>query len=517
MRVNELLRYWRQGQSRRRIAAALGCSRTTVDRYIVAARLIGLQPDGPEPDQDALDHLRSLNLAGPRDPTAPVRDRLNARASQIEHWISREKLTLTRIQELLADRGVTASYSSLRRWVRQRGLATAPRQTVRMAERSPGQVAEMDFARMGRIFDEERGRRRIVWTLQVVLPYSRHMFVWPTFGQKLADVVEGLERAWQFFAGMPRFLVIDNFPAAVAGADRYNPRLTDDFIAYVRHRGLLVDPTAPASPTQKPVVERSVSYTRQRFFAGSQFNGLEDMRSRARQWCLQVAGQRVHGTTRRRPLDVFTEEELPHLRQWDWPRYEIAKSRTVKVQPDYHVTCEYALYSVPHGVLSPGANVRVEYDAHLVRVFSQGVLVKVHRRLERGERSTDPEDLPKHLQEYVKRDPESISMQAWELDPRVGEYADSLLGDEPGSGRLRAGYRLLRMGQRYGAAALSDACRIASAAELFDVKRLEAILDKGLERRSCEEPLPPPPGAYLLPGGAFAVDPDGGNGNGGRR
>ena len=41
------------------------------------------------------------------------------------------------------------------------------------------------------------------------------------FRQMFEDVVEGLKRYSGFFGGLPKFLVIDNFPDSVAGADRY--------------------------------------------------------------------------------------------------------------------------------------------------------------------------------------------------------------------------------------------------------------------------------------------------------
>ena len=53
----------------------------------------------------------------------------------------------------------------------------------------------MDFGRLGLIADPATGRRRAVWALIIVLTYSRHSFVWPTFSQKLVDVIEGLEAA----------------------------------------------------------------------------------------------------------------------------------------------------------------------------------------------------------------------------------------------------------------------------------------------------------------------------------
>ena len=63
-----------------------------------------------------------------------------------------------------------------------------------------------------------------MWALVVA---ARHC---PTTSQTLDAVIEGLEEAWSFFGGVPRYLVVDNFPAAVAGADALHPRLTRGFL-----------------------------------------------------------------------------------------------------------------------------------------------------------------------------------------------------------------------------------------------------------------------------------------------
>ena len=40
-----------------------------------------------------------------------------------------------------------------------------------MGDTSPGEVAEMDFGRLGLLHDPETGRRPTVWALIVVLAY----------------------------------------------------------------------------------------------------------------------------------------------------------------------------------------------------------------------------------------------------------------------------------------------------------------------------------------------------------
>ena len=88
-----------------------------------------------------------------------------------------------------------------------------------MADTAPGEVAEADFGRLGMITDPATGKRKVVWALIIVLSYSGHYCVWPTHSQKLEDMIAGLEAAWAYFGGVPRYLIIENFPAAVAGPD----------------------------------------------------------------------------------------------------------------------------------------------------------------------------------------------------------------------------------------------------------------------------------------------------------
>ena len=306
--IAEVVRRWQSGESQRQIASGTGLSRKTV-RYIRAGVEAGLTRDGPVPSEDQLTRLVGLNLSTPRKVETPTEEVLVPWADQVYEWLTADRLQVTRIHELLADRGCRVSYASVGRFIRRRGWQRRSATTVRMGESAPGEVAEMDFGRLGLAEDPETSRRRVVWALIIVLTYSRHSFVWPTFSQKLVDVIEGLEAAWAFFEGVPKYLVIDNFPAAVAGPDRLHPRLTRGFLEYSQHRGFIADPARVRHPRDKPRVERGVPYVRERFFKGGTFTGLSDMRSAARRWCLEVAGQRVHGTTRRQPLAVFHQEE----------------------------------------------------------------------------------------------------------------------------------------------------------------------------------------------------------------
>ena len=368
MEIQEIIRRWQAGEGYRQIASGTGLSRNTVRKYLAAAKAEGIARDGAVPGEDQLSRLAAIGQPGPRQAQTPSEDLLAPWADQIHQWLTGDRLQLTRIHELLLGRGCPVSYQSLRRFVQKRNWRQRSRTTVRMEDTAPGEVAELDFGRLGLVHDPETGRRRTVWALIVALSHSRHCFVWPTFSQKLEEVIAGLEADWAFFGGIPKYLVIDNFPAAVAGADALHPRLTLGFLEYSQHRGFITDPARVRHPKDKPHVERGVQYVKERFFKGGDFTRLAEMRDEAARWCRDIAGQRIHGATRRKPLQVFRDEELPALAPWDGEPYEVTDWRTAKVHPDHHVACQYALYSVPSALCPPGQQVEIGLGRKLVQM-----------------------------------------------------------------------------------------------------------------------------------------------------
>ena len=510
--VIEVIRRWQNGLGLRAVARTTGLSRSTVRKYLQAAVEAGVQQGGPPPTEAQLLALAPLNRPGPKQAAVPSSDQLTPWHDRIEQWVRQERLQLTRIHELLGGpERCPVSYTSLRRYVRRQGWST-PAATVRLPDPPPGQVAECDFGRLGYLVDPESGRKRLVWALLVVLAYSRHSFVWPLYYQTLEEVIAGFEAAWAFFGGIPRTLVLDNFPAAVAGPDPLDPQLTRGFLEYSQRRGFLADPARPYHPKDKPKVERGVRYVRERFSKGGSFHDLADVRQQARRWCLEVAGQRVHGTTRRLPLVVFQEEEQALLLPYDGEPYTVPDWRVTTVHPDHHVTYEYALYSVPDASCPPGTKVELRGDTKLVRIYHRGVAVKVHPRQPRGGRSTNADDYPQELTAYTTRSPERAKHEARLLGPAVGAFAERLLAGTYPWSKLRQAQKLLRLGERYTPARLDAACQRALEVDLLDVRRVERILVQALEAAQQAPPnapgggqvaLFPLPARFARPGAVF--------------
>jgi hypothetical protein len=108
---------------------------------------------------------------------------------------------------------------------------------------------------------------------------------------------------------MIKTLVPDNMKAIVKDADALNPVLVAAFLDYAQARGIFVDPARVRSPKDKPRVENQVPFVRESWFDGEPFADLDDARRRAEHWCRDVAGMRVHGTTRKAPRELFESTE----------------------------------------------------------------------------------------------------------------------------------------------------------------------------------------------------------------
>jgi hypothetical protein len=510
--ILEVLRRLHRGESQVVIEAATGRDRKTIRSYLRVAREIGWQPGGAEPDEALAVRLLEKLRPGPRNlEPGEMEHLLLPRQEQIRQWISGTEidrgLTLTKIQRLLRGQGIDVHYSSLYRFAVKYCQFGKGRITVRCALTQPGEVSEIDFGRLGYIFDPETERHRMLWALVVVLIYSRHMYVHITPTQKLEDVIDGLEAAWDFFGGLTARVILDNLKAAIIKAERYEPIFQRTFAEYAVHRGFVIDPAAAYHPQGKPHVERQVPYVRENFFRGESWLNREHVQREATRWCLEIAGTRIHGTTRRRPLAVFEEEERATLLPIIGERFDTPHWAECTVHPDHHVQFGKALYSVPTEYLRKRVTVRG--DRALVRIFSQGKLIKTHAVQKPGGRSTDYQDYPKHLATYARRDPDYVIAEAKKLGTSIGRFTETLLsGDFPWA-KLRQAQKLLRLAQKYGRHRLEEACSRALAFDLINVRRVESILLRALQGPSPSKPgsVVPLPTRFLRPPGSFSHSP----------
>ncbi len=484
--ILEVLRRVGRGENRSAVARTTGHSRTTVRRYVRTAIKLGWEVGSVEPSEELAASVYARHRPASERNPGEAEARLLGHRARIKEWLEpgpteKRGLRLSKVHELLRRRGVDVPYSTLHRFaVKHCGFGNGGRVTVRKADCEPGEVAEVDFGKLGLIPCPETGRRRTAWALLVTLGYSRHMYVHITFSQKIPDLIEGLEDAWLFFGGTVRRVIVDNLKAAVTKADRYDPVFARTFEEYARYRGFVIDSAPARMPTAKPIVERAVPYVRDNFFRGESWIDLTHVQREVIRWCVHSAGMRIHGTTRKRPFAVFENVEREQLLSLTRERFDPPTWAKCKVHPDHHINFAKALYSTPTRYIREQVWVRA--DSGLVRIYANGGLIKTHPRQKVGGRSTDYNDYPAELTPYALRDPTRIIRQAMDISFDIGRFMEQLLSGTLPWTKIRQAQKLLRLTTKYGTCRVAAACRRALAFELINVRRVESIIIQDLDQ-----------------------------------
>jgi hypothetical protein len=100
---------------------------------------------------------------------------------QIKTWLVHGVTVSTIHQRLRDNLGLSASESSLRRWISANLAEEATRNAVVVLRDTPpaGEEAQVDYGLLGRWFDPATRRWRRVWGFIIVLAFSRLMFFAP--------------------------------------------------------------------------------------------------------------------------------------------------------------------------------------------------------------------------------------------------------------------------------------------------------------------------------------------------
>jgi hypothetical protein len=102
---------------------------------------------------------------------------------QVKAWLE-GGLTAVKVTELLSRQGVVVPKRTVRRYALvASGHGRGRGSTVRVADGEPGVECQVDFGKMGLVFDSGCGRRRVCHALIFTACFSRYCFVWLSFTQ----------------------------------------------------------------------------------------------------------------------------------------------------------------------------------------------------------------------------------------------------------------------------------------------------------------------------------------------
>lgn len=358
------------GWGTRRIAAAMGCNRETVQRYLDAG---GWTPW--------------------RVPTRP--SRLAGRTEWVADRLRRHRGNADVVrQELASELGVVVSLRTVERAVShlRRELAAEALATVRF-ETPPGRQLQIDFGQ--RRITIEGGDQDKAYLFVATLGYSRRIYAQAFRHERQSAWLEGIEGAFRHFGGLPVEVLLDNARALVKHHDAATREVefNDRLHAFTRYWDVRPIACAPYRARTKGKDERGVGYVKHNAIAGRSFASWGALEAHLAWWMREVADKRVHGTTGEAPIARFEREERQALRPLNGrPPFQHLRELSRRVQSDACVDVDTNHYSVPWRLI--GAEVSVVVDAGKVRIHHAGAEVACHdRRLGRRERAVDRDHL----------------------------------------------------------------------------------------------------------------------------
>ena len=420
----------------------------------------------------------------------------------VTDWARQGIQSKTIYQALVRSHQFRGSYDSVNRFVRSLALK-APKATMPLTF-AVGEAAQIDFGSGPELVDPETGEIVKTHFFLMTLCWSRHQYAEIVLDQKVPTWLECHRHAFEWFGGVPQKLIIDNAKCAITRACARDPVVQRAYAEFAEGYGFKIDPCPPREPQKKGRVEAGVKYLKRRFLPLRDFRHLRDANRQLADWVLATAGNRLHGTTRQRPLDHFTAVEQPLLRALPDVPPEPACWAKVKVHRDAHVQFRKALYSVPYQRV--GQTLWLKATATTVRLYADHLLVATHPRLFRaGQRATIQDHMPPEALAHLLRDPQWCRRRAEAIGPACQALIEHLFADRVLE-NLRGVQGLLRLAKSHTPARLEAACRRALDFGNPRYRAVKTILDRGLDQQPDSERAFDQLGEAYTGGGRFSRD-----------
>jgi transposase len=461
----------RQGDSVRGIAQTKLADRKKLRQIRDIARQQGwlnIERDLPT-DEELSPWFKPQQKAPQQSAAAPYK-------AQIEEWVKQGIQASTIHAALQRKYAFSASYYATLRLVNRIKETTLP--VTMMLDFQPAECAQVDFGAGPKLVDSLTGHETKTWIFVMVLAWSRHMYAEIVVRQDVETWLGCHRRAFEWFNGIPKKITIDNAKCAITKACYYDPIVQRSYGDCAEGYGFIISACPPRDPQKKGRVESGVKYVKNSFVPLRAFRNLVDANEQLKTWLLEVAGNRIHGSTHEKPLTLFETERALLKALPDKPP-ELAVWEKVSVHGNCHVQFLKCYYSVPFRLVRQELWLRASETT--VRLYKEHELVAVHPRLfKHGSRHSLNEHLPPNALAYCMRDSQWCLEQSRQIGPHCEQLITQLL-TESVVDYLRGVQGIIALQKKYGNARLDAACKRALSFQCGYYKTVKSILQQGLE------------------------------------
>lgn len=224
-------------------------------------------------------------------------------------------------------------------------------------ERLPGEQGQVDMGEIS--VPTPSGRHKKVYCFAMVLSHSRYKYVlWQERPFTTDSFVQAHIKAFEYFGGRPREIVYDQDKILAVSENNGDIIYTTGFQNYLNEIKFSVYLCRGADPESKGPVENVVKFAKHGFAEHRTFTDIDSFNEDCLAWLRRTANHDKHGTTHKRPDEVFTLEREYLI---PVPAYSFAsadnESISYPVRKDNIVLYKGNRYRVPVGTYHQGLRV----------------------------------------------------------------------------------------------------------------------------------------------------------------
>lgn len=284
---------------------------------------------------------------------------------------------------------------------------------------APGECAQVDWGSFGSVSVGSSSRRLSFFVM--VLCYSRMMYLEFTVSQTMEHFLACHQNAFDYFGSVPRKIMVDNLKSAVLRRITGEaPVLNPTYLDFANTYGFTIAPCNVRAGNEKGRVENGVGYAKKNFLAGLDIPHFEALNPAARIWLNEVANVRIHGETRKKPIDLLKEEK-PHLLPLPPHCFDIANVTQVRASSQFRIALDSNHYSVP--AQYAGARLTLKAYPDRLCIYHEDVLIARHpRSFDRHQDFEDPDHPKPLLAQRKKARDQSLFLRFIALSPKAPDY-----------------------------------------------------------------------------------------------
>lgn len=385
--------------------------------------------------------------------------------------IEKHPYTATQIYQRLQDEGYEGSYSLVKQYVRK--IRPKRKPAFLTLAFAPGESAQVDWG-IYKTIAVGTTRRKLNFFV-MVLCHSRMMYVAFTLAQSMEHFLACHQHAFEFFGGVPENMMIDNLKTGVlqrplGQAIVFNPKYLD----FAHHYGFSIKACGVRKGNEKGRVENAVGCVKKNFLNGLELTQFDALNPAAKSWMDDVANVRIHGETRKKPVDCLAED-LAMMRPVNPNVYDIARIENARSTKLFRVSLDSNRYSVPAEYASQPLVLKI-YPQRLCIYHQEKLIARHVRCFDRHQDIEDP-DHPKELLKQRRRSQEQKLFQRFiALSPKASDYYQQMEHK-----RLNARIhvrKIVGLSEVYGTEAVARAIEDALVYEAFSSEYIANLLEQ---------------------------------------